>query len=690
MIKKAKWIWSNNDEMVNQYVDFFREFELEKLDNDAFIEIAVDTNYALWINDNFVDCGQYFDVETYKSYDTINISKFLKIGTNKLHVQAYYAGESNFTYKKGKAGLCFAMVCQNVIILSDETVLCRKASGFEQGENVHKTTFQLGYGFNFDANEEDEEYKNAVEVQNQFVLVERPIKKLCLTKKNAVRIIQQGFCLRRNNNGKTAENMYSDYLSYMPFNKIFEGSKSFPANFVGEKRTNEGVYIVVDLGEESSGYLTFDIDTNCGCNVEIAYGEHLVDGRVRSAINGLTLFANKYVAREGRKSFTYYMKRMAMRYIQIHFYNFSELNLHDVSIISADYPLPEAKKLDINDELHKKIYEISARTLRLCMHEHYEDCPWREQALYGSDSRNAALCTYHAFGEYKYARASLDLFLSEVMNNGYFRICAPSDVNSFIPSFSMIALSALSEYTEYSNDVTLAEKHWDNIKNMLFNAVNSKDNGFICPPKENNTWVFYEWADDWFEFEKKTEGKTVLDGLHMLFLCLAIESTVSVAEKLNDTRFINEYQIKLRELKEMFDEMFWDNGKKLYSSFRVEGELVRFDELTQSLAVLLGIAKGERRDFVLDALASDNDLVEITLGYAIYKYEALLVEREKYQGFVLEDIAQKWGKMLFEGSTSFWETKDGEAAFDDAGSLCHAWSATPIIVYSKLFGDKGE
>ena len=39
MIKKAKWIWSNNDEMVNQYVDFFREFELEKLDNDAFIEI---------------------------------------------------------------------------------------------------------------------------------------------------------------------------------------------------------------------------------------------------------------------------------------------------------------------------------------------------------------------------------------------------------------------------------------------------------------------------------------------------------------------------------------------------------------------------------------------------------------------------------------------------------------------------
>ncbi len=40
----------------------------------------------------------------------------------------------------------------------------------------------------------------------------------------------------------------------------------------------------------------------------------------------------------------------------------------------------------------QKIYDVSIYTLKCCMHEHYEDCPWREQALYTMDSRNQMLC----------------------------------------------------------------------------------------------------------------------------------------------------------------------------------------------------------------------------------------------------------------------------------------------------------
>ena len=49
---------------------------------------------------------------------------------------------------------------------------------------------------------------------------------------------------------------------------------------------------------------------------------------------------------------------------------------------------------------------------------------------------------------------------------------------------------------------------------------------------------------------------------------------------------------------------------------------------------------------------------------------------------IFEEIAEKWGAMLFEGSTTFWENEGGNES-DTAGSLCHAWSATPIIVYFK-------
>jgi hypothetical protein len=52
------------------------------------------------------------------------------------------------------------------------------------------------------------------------------------------------------------------------------------------------------------------------------------------------------------------------------------------------------------------------------MHEHYEDCPWREQALYTMDSRNQMLSGYYALSEYVFPRASLVLISKGVRPDG--------------------------------------------------------------------------------------------------------------------------------------------------------------------------------------------------------------------------------------------------------------------------------
>ena len=44
------------------------------------------------------------------------------------------------------------------------------------------------------------------------------------------------------------------------------------------------------------------------------------------------------------------------------------------------------------------------------------------------------------------------------------------------------------------------------------------------------------------------------------------------------------------------------------------------------------------------------------------------------------DMKKIWGKMVFAGATTFWETEKGAADFDNAGSLCHGWSALPIYI----------
>ncbi|NLB39212.1 MAG: hypothetical protein GX810_08210 [Clostridiales bacterium] len=80
----------------------------------------------------------------------------------------------------------------------------------------------------------------------------------------------------------------------------------------------------------------------------------------------------------------------------------------------------------------------------------------------------------------------------------------------------------------------------------------------------------------------------------------------------------------------------------------------------------------------------DGSLIITSLSYRHYKYEALLMDAENLT-HVISDIRTVWGRMLSQGATSFWETERGAWDFDNAGSLCHGWSAIPIYFYGKYF-----
>ena len=139
------------------------------------------------------------------------------------------------------------------------------------------------------------------------------------------------------------------------------------------------------------------------------------------------------------------------------------------------------------------------------------------------------------------------------------------------------------------------------------------------------------------------------------------------------------------KLNQAIDAAFFDDDRGCYASFLRDGIKWHYRELTNSLVVCAGAVPDERLESVLAALAG-GQLLTVTLSHSIFKYDALMQNREKYAQFVLDSIAELWGKMLYSGATSFWETIDGESAFANAGSLCHGWSAVPIYIYFKYFG----
>ena len=79
-----------------------------------------------------------------------------------------------------------------------------------------------------------------------------------------------------------------------------------------------------------------------------------------------------------------------------------------------------------------------------------------------------------------------------------------------------------------------------------------------------------------------------------------------------------------------------------------------------------------------------SDVISVSLSMNGFFYQALLSVEEKYKDYVISDIEEKYGYMLDNGATTFWETIKGAEDFGGAGSLCHGWSALPIYWLDKL------
>jgi alpha-L-rhamnosidase len=143
-----------------------------------------------------------------------------------------------------------------------------------------------------------------------------------------------------------------------------------------------GRFLVIDLGREEVGWLTFTLDAPAGTILDVAHGEHLDDGRVRAAI-GNRNFADRYICCDGAQEFTLPFRRLGARYIEVHLSNYGRpIRLNYVGLRPAVLPVKFAGAFTCSDSLAESVFAIGVRTLHLCMHEHYEDCPWREQALY--------------------------------------------------------------------------------------------------------------------------------------------------------------------------------------------------------------------------------------------------------------------------------------------------------------------
>lgn len=698
-----EWIWMPGFESrVNQYVEFRREFEVSG-GSGAELSISVDTNFAAWVNGVFVGAGQFADFPANKTFSRMNVSVALKPGKNVLTVLVHYCGVNHFSYIPWQPGLWYKLQTAQGCIVSNSQTLCRRSTTYQE-KDCSRLTIQMGYTFNYDAAGQDNwrdvsytsdfNWKPAVVCKEQTVPAQRPLPMLEYKARSSVRVIAQGLLKRPASDETTvAQKVQSDFLSACRAYEIFNNVKpdediiDKPVSVTATKITADGFYAIYDIGREECGLVDIELDAKAGTIVDIAIGEHLDDMRVRAAIGGRN-FASRLITRDGKNYLTHYTNRYAGRYVELHVTNLTgDMTIDYSGLLPAEYPVKMSGAFESSDSLESRIFDTSRRTMHLCMHEHYEDCPWREQALYANDSRNQALAGYYAFGEYDFPRVCFDLLRQSFSPDGYQELCAPMKFDFTIPGFTMAWYLAIEDYMRYSGDTQHVQKILPMISDML-DAYHGTivDNLLPCPTGKRY-WQFYDWADglegmNVWPLKGGLNGRRFDAPLNFIYAS-ALRAVANMAHACGDAKLAKSCNSQADATAKAAHAFFWDGKAGAYKTYIGEQALENhFAELTQSLALLCGGCDANRAAMLRTKLADENNgMVKTTLSQSLYKFEALLQDVGTYGKYVFDKIRKDWGMMLGAGSTSFWETIRGGWDFDCAGSMCHGWSGIPAYFY---------
>ncbi|HAS81843.1 MAG TPA: hypothetical protein DCS43_04010 [Verrucomicrobia bacterium] len=731
---EALWIFPVRPvDAVNQWVDFLHGFSIGIATAEAELRISADTDFVVWLDGRLIGQGQYSDYPDRKTYERFSLGDTLQPGRHTLAVTVFYNGRSSSVYRRGEPGLLFSIHAgAQPLAASGMQTRWRDNPCYASGP-IAIVSHQLSYTFGYDARNDDGFYgegyvpgsawktmgeTEATRPAERLVLQPRPVARLVDAGVTPATLVAAGrFRLdrtvveaahvarwgRQTLAGLTLDSVVDAPAPGAPtlapvspawqiqhavlspvdpsgFASVAAGTLlgALPDGLrvLDQAPDGDGVFLLFDMGREEAGYLELEIEAPAGTLVDLGYGEHLDDGHVRSFVGGRS-FAGRYVCREGRQVFVHRTLRWAGRYLQLHVHG-SVFTLYQLGLRRLDYPVTRCGGVTTGVPLHRQLFEVGCRTLQLCMHEHYEDTPWREQALYANDARTQALCGYYAFGEAAMPAASFTLLGHGQRDDGFLYLTAPAKQVLTIPSFTFVWMLAVRDHYLYTGDASLVRTFLPQIGTMLERFLGECKDGLLPLRQDKPIWNFYDWSAGMSgykpeEFDRGLDADAPLN----CFLILALEATLQMLDWVGE-RQREDFATAVTSLRNAVAARFWVPTEDAFRTHALAGS---FTQLTQALAILAGVGDADMRERVLNRMGRpDSGLAAPGLSQSFYTFEALMQRKALYGAPVLAGIEATWGKMLEAGATTFWETSIGASDFHNAGSLCHGWSAVPVYV----------
>jgi hypothetical protein len=313
-----------------------------------------------------------------------------------------------------------------------------------------------------------------------------------------------------------------------------------------------------------------------------------------------------------------------------------------------------------------RIWDVALRTMQLCSHETFEDCPYYEQMQYAGDTMITSKIGMLAAGDYRLTRQALFHFDWSRLPDGLTQSRFPSRLVQVIPSWSLHWITNIRDYAYCSGDVAAAGELLPGMRAVL--DWFRRHAGADGLPEKLPYWNITDWCPWWPRgvVPGAGDGPTCIISAQYI---LALDEVADLCRLLDCAGEAAALEAEAAALRRALHARFWSDAEGLYFDRPGGPEISQYGN---AWAIVCGAAGERERRRMLARFPHDPVLAPGSFFWWHAGFRALQIAGAYDR---IPEFLGPWHEMVENGLSTFVEENSYWR------SLCHAWSAHPALEF---------
>jgi alpha-L-rhamnosidase len=632
----ANRIWQSADGPSNTWMCFRKTVTLSSVPSTAYARIAADSKYWLWINGQIV----VFEGQLKRNpnlndtyYDSLNLAPYLTSGANTIAAQVWYWGKEGFGHhSSGKGGFLFDANFGDIAVRSDNTWKAKVHPAYQNSTTGGQPNFRLSeFNVRFDA------------------------------RGDSISGWQQPGYNDANWPAATAKGI----PPAAPWRTLIQ--RSFPQFKTGSltNYTNAATLPTTASGGTISAKLPYDAHVSAYLRISAPTAGQLINIQT-DMYDSMFLFGEgpglraEYITKAGMQEFEVLMwiSGNTVKYTVPAGITIESLRYREIG-----FPAEFTGQFTCSDAFFNTLWQKAARTLYVCMHDDFMDCPDRERGMWWGDVASQLGEVFYTLDTNAHSCIRKAITVLTGWQRGDNTLFSPpSTAWTLELPHQMLAGIGWYGFWNYfwnTNDSATIRASYPAVKKYL-GIWSMGSNGLVA--HRNGGWDWGDWGTN--------IDMNVLDNC---WYYLALKAAIPMAAMSGYAGDTAAYRMRMTSISSNFVSAYWKTAGQYFMSSSVTIP----DDRANAMAVIAGLAQSQHFAGIRTVLTQRTFASPYMEKHAL---EALC--KMNSDSLALVRMKTRYTKMVNANYTTLWEVWNGLSE----GTINHGWNAPNTVLSQYIAG----